>query len=225
MKDRIIEMLERKERVSLECIDPNGFDSENPINKFILKLDNIIIKKAILGWVGCRDKFVVDAPTEEIEGSSLNENSFIIFEDELKYFKIKEPEYTFNDLIDVAVQAYKDGYIRLMRLDNDVLDISYNIDGDGLCGFLTSKTEESGYQFYQYIRDINSLYTETFVIESKEDMYRIGDEYEIVLSNGEDVSEMIIVTENYPYTSYGDRLIPVRFEFLKGATVTQKRGN
>lgn len=205
MKDRIIELLERGERVELECVHGNAIATS--------------YAEALSG-----NQAVV---SHLLDDKIIFENSFFIYEGELEHFKIKETEYTFNDLIDVAVQAYKDGYIRLMRLDNDVLDISYNIDGDGLCGFLTSKTEESGYQFGQYIRDINSLYTETFVIESEENTNKI-DVFKcprFELKNGVrgtiqkcfNNKEFSVQFEDKSWGNIG-------FMVLKGATVTQKRG-
>lgn len=134
---------------------------------------------------------------------------------------LERGEPTFFDLIDRVVQAAKDGVLIVNTIRTTEVSAE-DVDGHLIkCAYADDSVDE----IKGYIDWVKSLYTEVFVIESKEDMYRIGDEYEIVLSNGEDVSGMIIITENYPYTSYGDRLIPVRFEFLKGATVTQKRGN
>ena len=214
MKDRIKEMLERGERVELECVDRDGFEGLFSDNKKILQLSEIIIA----GYDEVGKGFDLAVGSYELNNLNLRISNAFICDSELEHFKIKEPEYTFNDLIDVAVQAVKDGVIDIKTLCMDSIRFTPRDETDNVATYFD---DEYAYGF-DYIK---SLYTETFVIESKEDMYRIGDEYEIVLSNGEDVSEMIIVTENYPYTSYGDRLIPVRFEFLKGATVTQKRGN
>lgn len=216
MKDRIIEMLGRGERVELKLADKMGFIEQGASH---LVADGLQRGINTVCYINSDNNVVVIA-------SGLDDMLFVQSDDHLKYFKIKEPEYAFNDLIDAAVQAYKDGYIRLMRLDNDVLDISYNIDGDGLCGFLTSKTEESGYQFDQYIRDINSLYTETFVIESEEDVLNVKDEAEILFLNG----VKAIFADSTRNGHYGFVLISnvihkLPLALLKGATVTQKRGN
>ena len=210
----VASMLERGERVVLECVDIKGAERIEEISGY---REGIMTSEIVVHSIGRDGELII--------GDDSDEDLFIA-EEEFKYFKIKESEYTFNDLIDVAVQAYKDGYIRLMRLDNDVLDISYNIDGDGLCGFLTSKTEESGYQFGQYIRDINSLYTETFVIESEEDVLNVKDEAEILFLNG----EKAIFADSTRDGHYGFVLISnvihkIPLPLLKGATVTQKRGD
>lgn len=130
----------------------------------------------------------------------------------------------FDDLIDTTIQAFKDGHIKKIRLEDDVLDVSFNINGEGLSGFLTSKTEENSHHFHQYIRDINSLYEETFVIESKEDIKKLKEGAKVVLSNGEEVIFRYEDELNgrlwFGFRDYIDNTIP--YIAIKGATVTQR---
>ena len=207
MINEIRRRLEAGEKVELECTERSLFLN---VNDGVVFDENLEILESGL---------VVDRVSRST--ISLLDCPHPIMVDEVQYFRIKEHSPTFDDLVDVVVQAAKDGLLEINMLNSEFITAS--IPGDHDSAFVTCwRTKPEVLE--SSINKVESLYTETFVIESKEDMYRIGDEYEIVLLNGEDVSEMIIVTENYPYTSYGDRLIPVRFEFLKGATVTQKRG-
>ena len=207
MKDRIIEMLDRGERVELELADKAGFIEQGASHHVADGLQRGI--NTVCSVDG--DNNVV------IRASGLDDILLAQNDCYLKYFKIKEPIYTFNDLIDVVVQAYKDGVIPSLELGSEM--------GVRSVRCLASAILDEWDDYSNGVNNIKSLYTETFVIESKEDMYRIGDEYEIVLSNGEDIGSIVTISDDTPYFEYDGRLTPVPYAVLKGATVTQKRGN
>ena len=127
--------------------------------------------------------------------------------------RIKEP--TFNDLIDVAVQAKKDGVIssQLMIMSDSI----HLFDSSKLPISFTDKSINKG------IKYIKSLYTETFVIERESDMKKIkGSAESIMLVNGEDVGSNIIIHNDEPHFFFDNAVVPAVFKLLKGATVTQE---
>lgn len=206
MKAKIIEMLDRGEYVELECIDKDGFINSSG---GWYKTEN----EKILSHVLTVERCVQYVDAIEIAGCAHS-----ILDSELKYFKIKEPEYTFDDLIDVAVQAAKDGILHVREITSDSLRFS---KVDGLRGnsyyYCSSK-------YLGGIEHIKSLYFESFIIESEEDMCRISGECEIVLTNGESIGSIVTISNGTPYFEYDGRLTPVPYAVLKGASVTQKRG-
>lgn len=133
-----------------------------------------------------------------------------------KYFEKKE-EPSFNDLIDVAVQGFKDGVIdKIMSISPESIEI---------------RVDKENYDYSaQYVQNgisyIKSLYKETFVIETEEDLSRVLYELDpkITLKTGEVipfifkcVSRNSLIFEDQS----GRNCIP--FVFLKGATVEQDR--
>ena len=134
---------------------------------------------------------------------------------------LERGEPTFFDLIDRVVQAAKDGVLVVNTIRTTEVSAE-DVDGYLIkCAYADDSVDE----IKEYIDWVKSLYTKTFVIESREDMYRIGDEYEIVLSNGEDIGSIVTISDDTPYFEYDGRLTPVPYAVLKGATVTQTRGN
>lgn len=129
---------------------------------------------------------------------------------------------TFNDLIDVAVQAVKDGKIYFRFLSDG--QISFSVGrGEDTTNIL--KGSDGAEEISSAINLIDSLYTETFVIEGEEDIKRFNRRVDsIVLANGEDIIEDIKFHRGAPYF-LGGLAIPVPYSVLKGATVTQKRGD
>lgn len=199
--EEIKKELDTGSTVELECIDRDGFIGEHGINRSILETEKMIVKEIVLAGI----KLTNDTPG--------------IYTKELKYFRIKRSTPTFNDLIDVAVQAYKDKLIKRVNLNGDDLNVNFKAE-DCLVGFNTSNSKEGSYQFQEYINDIKSLYKETFVIEGNEDM-------KALFAKNESIEITALNKSVFTYDDLGDLLAiddKNLFKLLKGATVTQKRG-
>lgn len=213
MINKIMQMKERGERVSLECIDSIGFIEKSIDNKLILELENLIVER-YQDW-SCDYRTGVYLVRSEYESQQLGirpEDAFIPVED-LKYFKIKEPD--FNDLIDVAVQAKKDGVIsgQLTIMSDSI----HFFNSDRTTNSFTAKFPNKG------IERIKSLYTETFLIESEEDIEKLCDDAEITLANNEkgifnNCSGLRSITN----LKTGFEVHGLNIFWLKGATVTQE---
>ena len=165
MIDRIKEMLERGERVALKCVDRDGFLYADCGEFFD---ENSIILSTPL---------VVEGVVDYCDAVSIKGCSYVISFDELEYFKIKEPEYTFNDLIDVAVQAVKDGVIDIKTLCMDSIRFTPIYDIDNVATYFYNEYADG----FDYIK---SLYTETFVIESESDIKKTKEGASVELANG-----------------------------------------
>ena len=127
--------------------------------------------------------------------------------------RIKEP--TFNDLIDAAAQAFKDGKLaKVTMMSNGLI---YLTTHDIRVKSVSDDIPSSGIDF------IKSLYTETFVIERESDMKKIkGSAESIMLVNGEDVGSNIIIHNDEPHFFFDNAVVPAVFKLLKGAIVTQE---
>lgn len=134
------------------------------------------------------------------------------------YFKKKEQtQYTFNDLIDVVVQAVKDKVINGANIRLHEI------------GFMHNKTHYKlmpAFDCKEQIDFIQSLYKETFVIECEDDVNRVKKGAEITLSNG----NKSIVARSIVNRTNGNRMLEIKgchyflqFFTLKGATVEQDR--
>lgn len=217
MKDRIIEMLNNGERVDLVCVDRDGFIKNSVVNKKLLKHGNFTITRF------SREVFDLNLSESELDLLRIGRVQAFIHVSELKYFKIKEPEYTFNDLIDVAVQAMKDGKVYFRFLSDG--QISFSVGrGEDTTNIL--KGSDGAEEISNAIDLINSLYTETFVIESEEDIEKLCDDAEITLANNEkgifnNCSGLRSITN----LKTGFEVHGLNIFWLKGATVTQKRGD
>ena len=215
MKDRIIEMLERGERVDLECIDPDGFARHGHVNERLLSHGKMNIGGYYEG------EFSLRLNDEELDSLNICRAQAYINDYELKYFKIKEPTHTFNDFIDAVVQAYKDGIIPSLHLESL---------GVRSVRFLDAQEFDQHDDYSCSIDHIKSLYTKTFVIESEGDLLSIAKDNEMVLLNGEIVKFKGLSKEDSDvkmYLFYYDSfkyIVSMPFIALKGATVTQKRG-
>lgn len=153
-----------------------------------------------------------------------NENTVLtIFNSEIKYFKKKE-QPTFNDLIDVAVQAFKDKVLYNLNVRGNYIE--FNIT-QGYTAYFDDTYIEGG------IEEIQALYKETFVINEISDIQSIRKKAKITLING---FESIAYTDAYQSTGslvvdlithygYTDQSIVKYADFyiLKGATVEQER--
>lgn len=130
---------------------------------------------------------------------------------------------TFNDLIDVAVQAYKDGVLSHVDLrDNEIF-----LTGLGVID------KNRNHVFQSAVNDIKSLYTETFVIECENDIQKIKEGANVELANMN-----VFIVSNSKHESLamkdGSKATGLTFKDsnnfwityslfeLKGATVTQE---
>lgn len=175
MKYRIKERLDLGEHVELECIDSIGFIEKSIDNKLILELENLIVER-YQDW-SCDYRTGVYLVRSEYESQQLGirpEDAFIPVED-LKYFKIKEP--TFNDLIEVAKKAVQD----------DILS-SFTVNDMGYSDFIGRAIYIGlgmrAHRIANEIKRIQSLYTETFVIESESDIKKTKEGASVELANG-----------------------------------------
>lgn len=214
MKDRIIEMLERGERVELECINPDGFARHGYVNERLL----IHGKMNIGGYY--EDEFSLRLDDEELDSLNICRAQAYINDYELEYFKIKESKRNFNDLIDVAVQAMKDGIIYFRFLSDAQISFSTSSGEDAA----TFKVTDGAEGISEAIYLINSLYTETFVIKSEEDLNKLKTNAVVTLKNNEEIVFSNKFEDGFFFDidSFNSTTIP--FIALKGATVTQKRG-
>lgn len=190
----------------LECIDREGYVNQDNGHARIRKQ---ILKGPI---VVCEIKK---------NGVSLTRSSFQIPLDSLKHFKKKEEQprqYTFGDLIDVAVQAYKDG-VSTIKIDTKIRTV-----------FVEELRTTYGVGHIDLgIKKIKSLYNETFVIESEEDFEKIKIKAKGTLLNGNKFT-----VEGKTHSSVYGGLLEVHADFtnrkdrlsflsVKGATVEQPK--
>ena len=194
MKDRIIEMLGRDECVELVCIDREEFLSDDPYyeysNSTMLYFNKIIVDSVVGRFINIKDP--------------LGYRDFTITDYELRYFKIKEP--TFNELIDVAVQAVKDGVIDIKTLCMDSIRFTPRDETDNVATYFDDEYADS----FDYIK---SLYTETFTIEEHRfPELKVGG---IFTQNGNDV---VLDADRI------DAIMNTPLFLIKGAKVTQKKG-
>lgn len=213
MINEIKRRLDAGKKVELECMDRDGFVS-NEINRtanmLILNQESLIVQ-------------VVHEEVERVvlEGVISPVTSNTINFDELKFFKIKEQN--FDDLVDKAIKAVRDyvAIITHLELDNITIE-SINYD---LLSPIEIYRKDEFEKIQKAINWVDSLYTETFVIECEEDIKKIRDGAEIVLANNErgtfnTVSGLRSITNK----KTGTEVMGLNIFWLKGATVTQKRG-
>lgn len=166
MINKIREMLDRGERIDLKLADKMGFIEQGA---------NPLVADGLQGGINtvC---YINSDNNVVVRASGLDDMLFVQSDDYLKYFKIKEPEYTFNDLIDAAAQAFKDGALAKVTMMSEGL--IYLTTHDIRVKSVSDDIPSSGIDF------IKSLYTETFVIESEEDIKRVKKGAVITLANG-----------------------------------------
>lgn len=134
---------------------------------------------------------------------------------------------SFDDLIGIAVKAVKDGVIAAIEFHNDLLVIFVGKSAyiHATPSFTASKSTNVSY-ISEVISKIDSLYVESFEIESEEDIGRIIGGAKITLSNGNEVTADSGVKVGGTHKVWLDKYSkPVGLFFLKGATVTQKKVN
>ena len=208
MINKIREMLDRGERVQLELADKKGFIEKGADYRVADGLQS-----------GINTVCEIDSNNNVVvRASGLNDMLLVQDDGYLKYFKIKEPEYTFNDLIDAAAQAFKDGALAKVTMMSEGL--IYLTTHDIRVKSVSDDIPSSGIDF------IKSLYTETFVIESEEDIKRVKKGAVVTLANGNafDVAlstqlgrGWVLDTKTNELDQYQTYCIFV----LAGATVTQ----
>lgn len=192
--EEIKKELDAGNTVELECIDKHGLKKEHYGYGLLLRLDRFIVSN-----LNGEDIF-------------FNDSLVGLSENHLKHFRIKRPVPTFDDLVDIAVQAAKDGVIVIRRFHSSFLDFekfgtTKHADNVEVLDSSDAKDIKDAIEF------IESLYTETFVIDSVQfpDL-KVGGKF---VQNGvewELNEERVKIIENTP------------FFLLKGATVTQSRG-
>lgn len=142
--------------------------------------------------------------------------------EEVKNFRIKTKAPSFDDLIDVAVNAVRNEIIQSFKFSKSLMerDLIFLIKHDG---------ERVGFGYDQAQDGINyleSLATETFVIEDISCLLKINENIQsLVLANDCDVTDQIYFEDcgMHLKDGYGNSIVP-NINILKGATVTQKRG-
>lgn len=200
--------LKNGENVDLECVNIDGLLGVNKSdsNEWKSELAKGFVRVA---WA--------EKSTGTIRIISSGEFGLFLTCEDLKFFRIKEESpyiednTTFNDLIDVAVQAMKEGKLYFRFLSDEQVSFSTDNKEEGRINVLKRSCDKKELQ--DAIDHINSLYTETFVIESLSDIekiklkakfYQNGYEYEI---------------DQRRLNSLQD----CKLFLLKGATVTQRR--
>lgn len=225
MIEEIKKRLEAGEVVELECINKEGFISKNEVNKEILNLEEIEVQCYLEEDVDFFGGLQLIASESFLEDKGLIISDMFIRNNEIEYFEIIESPYiggspTFDDLIDSAVKAQKYGLIhKVEMIGRRSLYLSEKPTSKALHYCLTSI--EDGINF------INSLYTETFIIEGEEDISRVRRGAEIVLANGSAFAATFVtqLSRGWVVDSVLGNLNQTYCLFLlKGATVTQKRG-
>lgn len=199
--------LDAGREVELECVDREGLAKLTPY------VDGLISQEPLTIESWCSDYLYLNINKKKCCQATLSK-------EELKYFRIKRPSPTFDDLIDAAVQAYKDGIADEIIL-NDYISISTPAVTYG-----ASKMDTNGFEVMETIEKINSLYTETFVIKEFSDTKKLRSGAKTLLANGEEVffSNRTDTDDSlwFEYNNCHSAIIP--YIALKGATVTQKRG-
>lgn len=169
MINKIIEMLEREERVALDFVDRHAFLNQDHENEYDREAVAAIAKSSL----------VVKSILGGGAALALEDDRYCIPEKDYKYFKIKEPEYTFNDLIDVTVKAWKDGCLKVLKLEKGIVNQVFTvIDG------IAYGWHDGDDDYSHAIDTIKSLYTETFVIESESDIKKTKEGASVELANG-----------------------------------------
>lgn len=131
---------------------------------------------------------------------------------------------TFDDLVDVAVQAKKDGVIARIEWDSDGRICVYPSSEE--CPVVIATNLVSSYFIADAIKEIESCYTETFVIEGGSCILKIRENIQsLVLANGRDIVDGVYFEGGSMRLRdcFGNSISLTSLDILKGATVTQRR--
>lgn len=156
-----------------------------------------------------------------LEVSSVNEsggvvlkNGLTITKSELRFFEIKECGITFDELVDIAVQAWKDGIVEELIL-NDFMSIATIEDRYDFAKGQTFGVSDT-------INKIKSLYNESFTIECEDDLRRLKEGARVCLSNKEEVTFIHKYKDALFFSDESLNALSLPLIALKGATVTQR---
>lgn len=178
----------------LVCIDRDGFNDSHRHNSTLTEF-----KVCKVGDLGV----------------CINDGDWIIEIEELKHFKKKEQsQYAFDDLIDVAKKAVRDGVLQSFTFGRDLkdLDLISVVSIDNRKHIFNYQSTKSG------IKHIQSLYKETFVIETVADALRVDYQRSVVLLQS---GEKLVLKDHKSLNSMPASLF---YRIFKGATVEQERG-
>lgn len=132
----------------------------------------------------------------------------------------------FDEVVNSAFKALKDGVVMEIGLNDGILMIQ---NGQASVRKCISKSDVAQNGACKYLEYIDSLYTETFVIESEEDEMKIRQPVKsIILANGEEIineDRLSLLQDGLCLKAGAAGNIKIPFTLLKGATVTQQKGN
>lgn len=199
------EELEVKEDVSSECVDRDKH--LNPEEKWHDSRRTI------------QNLYGINKDTLE-----LNKTRRITPYSQFKRFRIvevKEDVKTseFDVVVDSAFKALKDGVVMEIGLNNGVLMIQ---NGQASVRKCISKSDVAQNGACKYIEYIDSLYAETFVIESEDHIKMVKLKASVKLTNG---NEFIVDNATNEFLTPSTSFEKLTILTLKGATVTQQKGN
>lgn len=215
--EEVKKALDAGENIELECIDKDGLAKLTPYVEGLISQEPLTIES----W--CSDSLYLNINKRKCHQDTLSK-------EELQYFRIKRPTPTFDDLIDIAAKAVKDGVIFSAEIFESAIYIYLDSSAYDFCKSslsIINDLDSDMKRIPEVIDKINSLYTETFVIEHASDIENIKENAIIRLQNGNEVcaeSNCLHHHVNFIQTTYGGNNFHLSFISLKGATVTQKRG-
>lgn len=218
MINKIKEKINLNEKVYIELVDPNGLrdrgDFQESLIQDLLDSDKLQVLDVDLG---VHDNLVKVRLHDSCR-------AILIDEENLVFFEMVPDGATFDDLVDVVVQAAKDGLLEINMLNSEFITAS--IPGDHDSAFVTGwRTKPE--VFESSINKVESLYTEKFVIDDIESLQKVKIGASGVLANGSKFK----VHAHGQYSGKGKLYIEFEsettnhasLEVLKGATVTQKK--
>lgn len=250
----INEIKRRKElgmKVILECVDEETFLDSLATNEPILSQDEMVVESV---------ETYSDGSIEIILEGDLEFVANVIYESEIHLFRIKDDEglpkdwngrsathvyldeseliselmdknYIFYRLVELAYQAWKDGFIERILLEDGFVEFEIKNKSQNNT-IITYFRDDAPIDFYyDVIQELERLYYEEFVIENEEDMNLISDGDRATLTNGNEIT--IEVSDMGGIRRYGfydmidgNRqhvpLAPLTFTTLKGATIKRR---
>lgn len=211
MIEEIRKEMRLKNEVFLECIDEEGF--LNPLDC----AGNKEINREILSQKQFKVSHTAIDDTVYLCGELADGSCNCINSDELKYFRIKRQdsqEPSFSDLIDVAVQALKDGILMELEIREDRFISGAIKEGLSPTRHFSTGSQSGG--IAERIQFIRNLYTESFTIEVEDDIIRINEDAKTVMMNGHKF-------HGNEFKEFASSDIKTLFSLLKGSMVTQKK--
>lgn len=196
----------------LVCIDRDGLHNEGYLTSQVAKFEKYIISGV------CKETLRVNLLPED--GLDWRATNYLLLGQINKYFKKKEQsQYTFVQLQNLAHKSVIDGVLEYYHVEfyGDISLIKLAFDGKFT--HYNSNDAKSGVEFIQ------SLYKETFVIESIEDIRRIKNSANITLSNGNRIERAVHENKGdyVVFNDSNDDFYTFDFVVLKGAKVEQSK--